>query len=230
MTNKVNTLNLYTIREATEADLEAILGIYNERVLHSTSLFVYDPIDLENRQTWFKDSKSKGYPVIVAVEKSTNQTIAYASLGPYRPHPAYVLAAEVSLYIHENHHRRGLGRILLDELIDIAKKMKLRSLIGKAYRVKKKSTNHCFVLSCISIFFCFFKKIASITSENQPSLQLFSQYGFTLAGTFNDVGYKFGRFLDVTFLQRIITESDVEFTGAASFTPFPWGQYKYSKY
>ncbi|CAO3611841.1 unnamed protein product [Cunninghamella echinulata] len=200
MTNKVNTLNLYTIREATEADLEAILGIYNERVLHSTSLFVYDPIDLENRQTWFKDSKSKGYPVIVAVEKSTNQTIAYASLGPYRPHPAYVLAAEVSLYIHENHHRRGLGRILLDELIDIAKKMKLRSLI------------------------------ASITSENQPSLQLFSQYGFTLAGTFNDVGYKFGRFLDVTFLQRIITESDVEFTGAASFTPFPWGQYKYSKY
>lgn len=200
MTEKSNPLDLYTIREATEADLPAILEIYNERVLNSTSLFVYEPVNLENRQTWFKDSKSKGYPIIVAVDKSTNETIAYASFGPYRPHAAYILTAEISLYIHQNHHRRGLGRILLDELIEIAKKMKLRSLI------------------------------ASITSENLPSLQLFSKYDFTLAGTFNDVGYKFGKFLEVTFLQRIITESQVEFTGAASFIPFPWGQYKYSKY
>lgn len=88
--------------------------------------------------------------------------------------------------------------------------------------------SHVYLYLFVCLF--FFKKIASITSENQPSLQLFSQYGFTLAGTFNDVGYKFGRFLEVTFLQRIITETDVEFTGAASFIPFPWGQYKYSKY
>ncbi|KAI8089907.1 acyl-CoA N-acyltransferase [Halteromyces radiatus] len=197
MSQKVNPLELYTIREATEADLPQILDIYNERVLNSTSLFVYDPVTLENRQTWLKDCQAKGYPVIVAVEKETNTVIAYSSLGQYRPHPAYVLTAEISIYININHHRRGLGRILLEEMIAIAEKMKLRSLI------------------------------ASITSENSPSIQLFGRYQFKQAGQFHDVGYKFGRFLDVTFLERILESTVVEFTGAASFTHFPWGQYRY---
>jgi phosphinothricin acetyltransferase len=91
MSTKVNPLQLYNIREATEADLPQLLDIYNERVRNSTSLFVYDEIPLENRQTWFKDCQAKGYPVIVAAEKETDLAIAYSSLAQYRPHPAYVL-------------------------------------------------------------------------------------------------------------------------------------------
>ncbi|SAM04733.1 hypothetical protein [Absidia glauca] len=197
MSTKVNPLQLYNIREATEADLPQLLDIYNERVRNSTSLFVYDEIPLENRQTWFTDCQAKGYPVIVAAEKETDLAIAYSSLAQYRPHPAYVLTAEISIYIHVDHHRRGLGRLLLEEMITIAERMKLRSLI------------------------------ASITSENAPSLQLFGQYQFTHAGVFHKVGYKQGRYLDVTFLERISPAPLVDFPRGASFTPFPWGNYRH---
>ncbi|CAO3590534.1 unnamed protein product [Absidia cylindrospora] len=197
MATKIDPLSLYNIREATEEDLPQILDIYNERVLNSTALFLYETIPLENRQIWFRDCKTKGYPIIVAADKETNVAIAYASLGQHRPHPCFVLTAEISIYIHVDHHRRGLGRLLLEELIAIAEKMQLRSLI------------------------------AAITSENSPSIQLFNQYQFTLAGTFHDSGYKFGRFLDVTFLERIITSTVAKFEGAASFTSFPWGHYQY---
>ncbi|ORX62302.1 acyl-CoA N-acyltransferase [Hesseltinella vesiculosa] len=192
---KASPLESYDLVEATEADLPAILEIYNERVRNSTSLLVYDPVPLDNRKTWLLDAQAKGYPVIVAKDKNTKETVAYASLGQYRPHNAYILAAEVSVYVDQNHHRRGLGRLLLEELIRIGQQMKLRSLI------------------------------ASITSENAPSIQLFEKYQFTMAGTFHDVGYKFGRFVDVTFLERLL-DVEVKFDGAAAFVPFPWGNYK----
>jgi phosphinothricin acetyltransferase len=89
--SKPNPLELYTIREATEEDAPQILEIYNERILNSTCLFMYDAVPLENRVNWLRDSKAKGYPVIVAAEKESNIAIAYASYGSFRPHTAYIL-------------------------------------------------------------------------------------------------------------------------------------------
>lgn len=83
--------DLYAIREATEADLPDILEIYNERVLNSTCLFIYEPVTLENRLAWFKETKENNYPIIVAVDNATQKTIAYASLGAFRGKPAYNL-------------------------------------------------------------------------------------------------------------------------------------------
>ncbi|KAG0162676.1 hypothetical protein DFQ30_001515, partial [Apophysomyces sp. BC1015] len=71
----------YTIREANEDDLPSILEIFNERVLNSSSLFVYEAVPLENRQAWYRDAKAKGYPIIVVVEKETNKVIAYGSFS-----------------------------------------------------------------------------------------------------------------------------------------------------
>jgi phosphinothricin acetyltransferase len=76
------------------------------------------------------------------------------------------------------------------------------------------------------ISYCF-GFLASITSENAPSLQLFGQYQFTHAGVFHKVGYKQGRYLDVTFLERISPAPLVDFPRGASFTPFPWGNYRH---
>ncbi|KAI8071017.1 acyl-CoA N-acyltransferase [Gongronella butleri] len=169
-----NPLDLYDVREATENDLPDILEIYNERVLNSTCLFVYDPLPLSDRQAWFEDTKKKGYPVIVAVEKATGKTVSYGSLGGFRSKPCYDLSAEISVYIHVDHHRRGLGQLLLVELIRISEQMKLRSII------------------------------ASITADNAASMKLFEKHGFKFAGCFHDCGYKFGHFLDVNFLELIL--------------------------
>ncbi|KAI8876596.1 acyl-CoA N-acyltransferase [Backusella circina FSU 941] len=193
--SKPSPLELYTIREATEADAPQILEIYNERILNSTCLFMYDAVPLENRINWLRDSKAKGYPVIVAAEKETNKAIAYASYGGFRPHTAYVLSSEISVYINLAHHRRGLGAVMLEEMMRIAKEMKLRSII------------------------------ASITSENTASILLFEKYGFKYSGKFSDVGYKFGRYLDVTFLEYITGEEAVVTDGIPAFEPFPWGNY-----
>lgn len=86
-----NPLELYHIRAATESDIPQILDIYNERILNSTCLFMYDPVPVENRLAWFRELKAKGYPVIVAAEKQTNQAIAYACFGSFRPHTAFIL-------------------------------------------------------------------------------------------------------------------------------------------
>ena len=87
----------YYIRDATEADLPTIVEIYNEQILNSSSLFVYNPVGLDNRLEWFKTCKSKGFPIIVAVKKASSQegeigqeeVAAYCSLGTFRDKPAY---------------------------------------------------------------------------------------------------------------------------------------------
>lgn len=86
-----NPLDLYTIRAAVENDIPQILDIYNERILNSTCLFMYDPVALDNRIAWYMDTKAKGYPIIVAAEKKTNKAIAYACYGGFRPHTAFIL-------------------------------------------------------------------------------------------------------------------------------------------
>lgn len=87
----VNPLELYIIRAAVESDLPQILEIYNERIANSTCLFMYDTVPLDNRLTWFMETKAKGYPIIVAAEKETNKAIAYANYGGFRPHTAFIL-------------------------------------------------------------------------------------------------------------------------------------------
>jgi L-amino acid N-acyltransferase YncA len=90
----------YYIRDATEADLHTIVEIYNEQILNSSSLFVYSPVGLDNRLDWFRTCKSKGFPIIVAVKKASDQegqegeikqeeVAAYCSLGTFRDKPAY---------------------------------------------------------------------------------------------------------------------------------------------
>lgn len=86
-----NPLESYIIRAAVEADVPQILEIYNERIANSTCLFMYETVELENRLTWFKETRAKGYPIIVAAEKDTNKAVAYANYGGFRPHTAYIL-------------------------------------------------------------------------------------------------------------------------------------------
>ncbi|KAL7309257.1 hypothetical protein PS15m_011366 [Mucor circinelloides] len=192
-----NPLELYTIRAAVESDIPQILEIYNERIANSTCLFMYDQVSLDNRLTWFMETKAKGYPIIVAAEKETNKAIAYANYGGFRPHTAFVLTTEISLYIHQEHQRRGLGAVMLKEMMRIAKEMNFRNIM------------------------------AGITAENEGSVILFSKFGFKKVGHLHDVGYKFGRYLDVVFLEYITGVQVPEGQIIPSFTSFDWKNYVY---
>lgn len=89
--SKPDPLDHFTIREANDNDLQVITDLYNERILNSTSLFVFETLTLEDRKQWLDDCKSQGYPVIVAEDKETKETAAFANFSSFRSKPAYNL-------------------------------------------------------------------------------------------------------------------------------------------
>lgn len=116
------------IREAGEADLPAILAIYNEAVRHTTAIWNDVIVDLDNRRQWMAERQGRGYPVLVAVRDG--QTIGYASYGDWRPHDGYRHTREHSIYVDASARGRGTGKRLLQALIDKARENRVHVLIG----------------------------------------------------------------------------------------------------
>jgi L-amino acid N-acyltransferase YncA len=101
----------------------------------------------------------------------------YAYAGPYRARPAYRWSVEDSIYIDPQMQGRGIGRALLERLIVEAEARKFRQMIA--------------VIG---------------DSANAPSIELHRALGFRLVGTFDNVGFKFGRWLDSVLMQRPLGE------------------------
>ena len=116
------------LRDATEADLEGILAIYNHAVLNSTAIWHETLADLPNRRAWLADRKSKRYPIIVAVEG--DEVLGYASFGDFRPFDGYRVSVEHSVYIAEGARGRGLGRLLVEALYEPARALGKKVMIG----------------------------------------------------------------------------------------------------
>src|SRR5438876_4735756 len=108
-----------TLRLATAADLSAINDIYNFYVHRSTCTYQLEPESLEGRQAWFKAHPPEKYPVTVA--EVSGEVVGWGSLSRFRDRAAYDGSVEASVYIHQDHHRRGLGRALLLDLLERAK-------------------------------------------------------------------------------------------------------------
>jgi L-amino acid N-acyltransferase YncA len=107
------------IRDAVEADLDAILAIHNEAILRSSAIWVEETVDRAERERWFADLKRGGRPVFVA---EVDGVIAgFASYSQWRPRPGYRHTMEDSVYLADTHHRRGIGRALVTKLIEHAK-------------------------------------------------------------------------------------------------------------
>ncbi|MCS6776806.1 MAG: N-acetyltransferase family protein [Chloroherpetonaceae bacterium] len=117
-----------TIRPATEADLPAILEIYNEAIVNSTATADEDPQNLEQRADWFRARQEAGYPVFVA--EGAGAVIGWSALSAFRPHSGYRFTAEVSVYIAAGHRGRGIGARLLAALIDAARSRGLHTLVS----------------------------------------------------------------------------------------------------
>jgi len=160
------------IRCAAHHDLVAINDIYNYYVLHSTATYQTEPEMLDARRAWFEHQTDQ-YPVIVAVSDA-GAVVGWGSLSRFHPRAAYARTVENSVYVHQEYHRQGIGRALLDELI------------ARAHTVG----HHAM--------------IAGIDAEQPASLALHAAAGFTQVGRLHEVGHKFDRWLHVIYMQKIL--------------------------
>jgi phosphinothricin acetyltransferase len=166
-------MSAVSIRPATPADIPAITRIYACAVKHGTASFELEPPDeaeMARRQRTLVDG---GYPYIVA--EIDNALAGYAYAGPYRPRLAYRFSVEDSIYVDPDAQRRGVGRMLLEHLIEECERRGFRQMIA--------------VIG---------------DSAQAPSIELHRALGFRMIGTVENVGYKFGRWLDIVNMQRTL--------------------------
>jgi phosphinothricin acetyltransferase len=103
------------IRDATEADLPAILEIYNDAVANTTAIWNETLVDLADRRDWFAARQARGFPVLVADEDGVVK--GYASYGDWRAFEGFRHTVEHSVYVHREARGEGIGRLLMRELI-----------------------------------------------------------------------------------------------------------------
>ena len=116
------------IREAIQADLPAILEIYNEAVLTTTASYDFEPRTLAHRQQWFEEHRQAKYPIFVAEE--SGQVVGWSSLSRFHDRKGFRFTSENSVYVAANWRGKGLGAQLLEPLIDAARARGLHVIIA----------------------------------------------------------------------------------------------------
>ncbi|MDR1762594.1 MAG: GNAT family N-acetyltransferase [Dysgonamonadaceae bacterium] len=157
------------IRKAKAEDAAQIADIYNYYVLNTVVTFDEEPVTEQFMRSKIGKILSLGYPFLVYERDGT--IAGYAYLSDWRPHAAYRITLETSVYLAPQFAGKGLGSELYGKLIEEARRLEIRSLIG--------------VLGL----------------PNEASQGLHRKFGFALAGCFPKVGKKFGQLWDVEFYQ-----------------------------
>lgn len=116
------------IRNAVREDIPAILEIFNDNILHSTAIYMYEPQKLEQRFAWFDAKKAAGEPLFVYEENGV--VAGYATYGPFRAYPAYQYTVEHSVYVHKDHFRKGIGTKLMKHLIAHAEQAGVKTMVA----------------------------------------------------------------------------------------------------
>jgi phosphinothricin acetyltransferase len=116
------------IRDAVEADLPAIIEIYNATVPTRMVTAELEPATVEARLPWFREHSPEQYPFWVA--ESDGRVIAWLDFKKFLPRCAYRGTAEISVYVDEKFRRRGVGQRLLEEAIARAPSLGITALVG----------------------------------------------------------------------------------------------------
>jgi L-amino acid N-acyltransferase len=161
----------HVIRDATAEDLRAILDIYNYEVAQGTATWDTTPRAFEEQVAWL-EAHATPYCAIVVLEGG--EVVAWGSLSRYHPRPGYRFTVEDTVYVRPDRQRRGLGRLVLQELILRAKAGGFHAILGK------------------------------ISGDNEASIELHRALGFFEAGRERELGYKFDRWLDCVTMQLIV--------------------------
>ena len=152
------------VRNADDCDVPAIAAIFNFEIENSAYVYAETPLTLDDRRSWLQMHRSASLPVVVAVDPGAPaEVLGWASLSPYRGASGYRFTLEASVYVARASHRRGIGRRLMTTLDDAARARGVHAIV------------------------------ASIDSENAPSIALFERFGYVEAARLTEVGRKFER-------------------------------------
>lgn len=164
-------------------DAPALMAIYNPEVTGTTVTFDLVPRSLEEQEAWIARHQG-AHQAVVAIDEAApdaghagargERVVGFASFGTYRDRPAYATTVEDSVYVDHSVRGRGVGRLLLEDLVNIGAGAGFHSMIAR------------------------------IVGANEPSILLHRRCGFELVGTEREVGRKHGRWLDVVELQRLL--------------------------
>ena len=158
------------IRPANPDDLTAITEIYNEAILTTDATFDTETKTVESQSEWFEGHNSRN-PIIIA--ENDREVIGWASLSKWSDRCAYSDTAEISVYVKGEYRGQGIGRQLIERIIQAGEEVGLHTVISR------------------------------ITAGNENSIHLHEIFGFEYIGIMKEVGNKGGRLLDVIMMQKI---------------------------
>jgi L-amino acid N-acyltransferase YncA len=165
------------IRVATAADMPDVQAIYAHHVLHGAGTFEEVPPSVEEMTERFEGCIARRGAWLVAADESG--LLGFAYFLPFRDRPAYRFCVENSIYVREDVRGQGVGKALVQRLIEAA--------TGAGFR----------------------QMVAVIgDSDNVGSIGVHASLGFHRVGTLRAAGYKFGRWLDVVYMQRPLGAGD----------------------
>ena len=153
-------------------DVETIVAILNYYIDNSTALYDYQCRTTMGQLKIFEEKLNKGFPVIVA---SIDETIVgFGYYSEFRFREAYKFTVEHSVYVAPKEHGKGIGKVIMQHLIDLAKQQQLHTMI------------------------------AVIDSENLRSITFHEQFGFVIVGNIKESGFKFDRWLNSVIMQLLL--------------------------
>lgn len=165
------------LRDAMSDDIPAVASIYSEAVLNGTASYEIAPPDEAEMTRRFQAITGQGYPYIVAVDED-GDVVGYAYASAFRTRPAYRWLVEDSIYIAQKGRGKGIGRLLLQEL----------------------------VLRCTALGFR--QMVAVIGGASPASVGVHRSCGFRMVGTLNGTGFKHEQWLDTIFMQIALGDGD----------------------
>ena len=164
------------MRDAVEADLPAISDLYNALIPTTTVAWTETPESLEDRIAWFAARTGDGDATVVAATED-GTIIGYAAFGPFRDNtkwPGYRTTVEHTIHVAGDWHGRGVGRGLMDALVERARAQGMHVMVG------------------------------ALDGANEPSIRFHEAIGFEVVARLPEVGRKFGRWLDLVLVQRML--------------------------
>lgn len=161
------------IRPYTILDSTFIVEILNYYIKNDTCLYDYQTRTAEQQHVLFEEKIAKEFPVLVAT--IDNKIVGVGYYGEFRLKEAYKYTVEHSVYVNPTDHGKGVGKLLLENLIAIAKQQNIHTMI------------------------------AVIDSENTNCILIHEKFGFSTVGVIKESGFKFKRWLHNTIMQLIIS-------------------------
>lgn len=175
--NEGNASAALHIRDATKADMQAVQEIYAHYVLRGLATFEEDPPKASELDARRESVIAAGLPYLVA--ECEGRVLGYCYATAYRPRPAYRHTIEDSVYVAEGCGGRGIGTVLLGELIERCEAGSWRQMLA--------------VIG---------------NSGNEGSIALHRRHGFETIGTLRSVGFKLGGWVDTVLMQRSLGQGD----------------------